>query len=133
MKIGKLIKYTLYTAFVVFAAWAWWISNQAEIYQGEYGPELRREFGFSTGSPYIRAGEEKIEVFTIHPEKGGFMGKAGFRDGDIVISESFTGFYKLLYNSRGSAVSVKVVKGGDGPPLDQRQTRTLTFIVPRNK
>lgn len=97
------------------------------------GPELRSEFGFVSGSPYVRAGEKEVEVFTIHPVKGGYLDKVGFRDGDIVTSDSITGFYKLLYNSRGETVSVQVVKGGDGAPIDQREIKTLTFTIPGKK
>ena len=113
-----------------FLIWAWWTSSQAHLYQSEYGYEIRREFGFTHGSPYVSTGKKEIEVLTIHPVKGGYLDKVGFRDADIVTSESITGFYKLLHKSRGRTISVQVVNGGDGAPIDQRETRTLTFEIP---
>ena len=130
MKTLKLIGVITIIIAGSFSVWAWWTSSQAHLYQSKYGPELRNEFGFASGSPYVRAGEKEIEVFTIHPAKGGFLDKVGFMDGDIVTSESITRFYKLLYNSRGRTISIQVVKGGDGPSIDLRETRTLKFTIP---
>jgi len=130
MKIWKPIGLVMIIIAGSFSFWVWWTVSQAQIYQSKYGPEIRSEFGFTHGSPYVSAGRKEIEVLTIHPAKGGYMDKVGFRDGDIVTSESITGLYKLLHNSRGETVSVQVAKGGDGLPINQRETRTLTFTIP---
>lgn len=107
-----------------------WGVYQAHLYQSVYGPELEKELGFTTGSPWVQAGDRKVEVSTIHPVSGGYMGKIGFQDGDIIISHSFTEFYKMLYTQRGELVSVDLVDGGDGRPIEQREIRTLRFHIP---
>ncbi len=131
MKIWKPVGLAMILIAGSFSFWVWWTVNQAQLYQSKHGPEIRSEFGFAHGSPYVHAGKKEIEVLTIHPVKGGYLDKVGFRDGDIVTSESITGLYKLLHNSRGETISVQVVKGGDGAPIDQRETRTLTFEIPK--
>lgn len=128
--MGRIILYSLVVVFVFFLIATRWIANQAAFYQTEIGPQLREEFGFNHGSPYIQAGTDKVEVFTIYPKQNGFMHNVGFNEGDIIVSESITGFYKLLYQSKGKKVSVNTLMGGDGPPLDNREVKTLTFHVP---
>ena len=130
MSMGRIITYSIVLVIAFFLISIRWIASQAELYQRELGTQLREEFRFSHGSPYIQSGRERIEVFTIYPEPNGFMHDAGFNNGDIIISESITGFYKLLYKSKGKKVSVDVVGGGDGPPLVDRDIKTLTFRVP---
>ena len=88
MKIWKPIGLVMIIIAGSFSFWVWWTVSQAQIYQSKYGPEIRSEFGFTHGSPYVSAGRKEIEVLTIHPAKGGYMDKVGFRDGDIVTSES---------------------------------------------
>lgn len=107
-----------------------WTANQAKLYQTEYGQLLREELGFTHGSPYVMAGEKKIEVFTIYPKKEKLLHAYVFREGDILISESITGFYKLLFHSKGNKDSIDVVDAGDGLPIKERDMRTLTFKVP---
>lgn len=107
-----------------------WGLYQAHLYQGVYAPELEKELGFTTGSPWVKAGDEKVEVFVIQPVAGGYMGKIGFQDGDIITSHSITEFYKMLYTQRGELVSVDLVDGGDGRPIEERKARTLRFHIP---
>jgi len=106
-----------------------WELYQAYLYQAEHGPALEAEFGFTHASPLFQAGEEKVEVFTIHPVPGGYMDKIGFRDG-IITSHSSTEFYKMLYTQRGETVSVDLVEGGDGVPIESRKVKTIRFLVP---
>ena len=107
-----------------------WTAYQGHLYQSVYGPELEAELGFTIDSPWVQAGEEKIEVSTIHPEPDGYMDKIGFRDGSIITNHSTTEFYKLLYMQRGRTVSVDVVEGGDGVPIEARKVKTIRFLVP---
>ena len=107
-----------------------WDRYQHTLYQGEYGPELQAEFGFDHASAWIQAGDEKVEVFTIHPFPGGYMDKIGFKDGNIIISCSITEFYKMLYTERGRPISVDLVEGGDGLPIESRKIKTIQFLVP---
>lgn len=130
MTLGRSIGIFSLAGIVLLLIVIWWITSQAELYQSKYGPELRREFQFNHGSPYIDVEGERKEVFTIYPKSGSLLYKAGFRDGDIIVSESITGFYKLLYHSRGKQVSVDVVDGGDGQPVEERELRVITINIP---
>jgi len=116
---------------IVLAGWVWivWTKTNATKYQTELGPQIRGKFGFAHGSPYIKAGDKHIEVFTIHPKTDGLLHKAGFKDGDIVVDQTITDFYKMLYHAKGKVVEIKVVDGGDGLPIAQRKTRTISFKV----
>jgi hypothetical protein len=107
-----------------------WGLYQAHLYQGVYAPEIEKDLGFTTGSPWVKAGGENVEVFVIQPVAGGYMGKIGFQDGDIITSHSITEFYKMLYTQRGELVSVDLVDGGDGRPIEERKIRTLRFHIP---
>jgi hypothetical protein len=106
------------------------VVHEAELYQERLGQPLERELGFQHGSPYIRFGSTRREVFTLHPAPDGVLARAGVRDGDIPIDFSITGFYKHLYRSRGSQVTVRLMDGSDGPPKSKRAIRTATFYVP---
>lgn len=107
-----------------------WGLYQAHLYQGVHAPEIEKDLGFTTGSPWVKAGDENVEVFVIQPLAGGYMGKIGFQDGDIITSHSITEFYKMLYTQRGELVSVDLVDGGDGRLIEERKIRTLRFHIP---
>ncbi len=126
----KTLKFSPLFIAVVFlillsGGWVLWVEDQARTYQTELGPEIERQFGFVHGTPYISAGENRIEVLTVHPVPGGRLARAGFMAGDIVISENISSFYKLLHESGDTAISIDVVNGGDGAPIQQRSIRTL--------
>lgn len=108
-----------------------YVPTEAWYYQEHLGRDLERDLGFRHGSPYISCGDEHCEVFTIEAlNPTGVLWRAGFRDGDIVKGHHISGFYRLLHRNRGSEVTVKVIEGGNGLPLDQRQERELHFVVP---
>lgn len=107
-----------------------WTAYQGHLYQSVHGPELEKELGFTIDSPWVKAGEETVEVSTIHPVPDGYMDKIGFRDDVILTNHSTTEFYKLLYTQRGRTVSVDVVDGGDGAPIEARKVKTIRFLVP---
>lgn len=107
-----------------------WGAYQSHLYQVKYAPELETELGFTTESTLIQAGEEKTKALTIHTVHDGYMDKIGFRDGDIITSHSSTTFYKMLYTQREETVTVNVVDGGNGLPIENRKARTLRFLDP---
>jgi hypothetical protein len=113
-----------------FVAWA---AYQGHLYQSVYGPELDTELGFTIDSSSIQAGDEKVDIFTIHPIPDGYMDKIGFLDGYVIASHSATEFYKMLHTQRGRTVSVDLVEGGDGVPIEARKVKTMRFLVPPTK
>jgi len=129
MKYKKPSPFFIVILIITSGAFAWimWIQAEAAKYQTDLGPQIRSAYGFSHGSPYIKTGDYRVEVFTVYPDAGGILERAGFRNGDIVVSENITGFYKLLYQSKAKEVTVTVVDGGDGPPVEQRKTRVVSF------
>lgn len=96
------------------------------------GPVIKKEFGFDTDSPYIRINGSRGEVGTIvNIKPGGVFDKAGFLENDILREPYLFGdLYLLLDSSRGKTVTIKVVPGGDGPPLKKRKVRAIKFLVP---
>jgi len=97
------------------------------------GPQVRENsrLAFHHGSPYIRAGGELVEVFTLYPKPESPLALAGVWAGDIVVSHTIREFYKLLHGGRGTSISITVVDGGDGPPLAERTARTVEVQVPQ--
>lgn len=130
-KTTNLVILTALTVVVGIGLWFGWQVREFFRYQSDLAPQIQREFEFRHGSPYVNAGGSVREVFTIHPIDGGYLYQLGFREGDIVISESVTGFYKSLHKFKENErpVSVTVVDGGDGSALDKRNKRVLTFRV----
>ena len=99
------------------------------------GPDLQQELGFRLGSPYIFVNGRGVEVMGLNAvQPGGAFAQAGFRTGDIFIERRSIGeLYSLLEASRGKRVTLCVVPGGNGPPLDQRPVRSITFSMPQEK
>lgn len=129
--MNKRIVYTAITLSLFFAlSWIGFTIFEIWNYQYRLAPIIQKELEFKHGSPYINVEGSMIEVFTIHPKKNGAISKSGIKDGDIVISESITSFYKLLSESNGKKVTVIVVDGGDGPPLDKRKQRVANIKTP---
>jgi hypothetical protein len=124
--IIRSLVYITFGLVIVFLIFGWWTAKQAHHYQTELGPELRQLYGFSTGTPIVKAGDEYIEVLTIYPEKGGVIEKAGFKNGDIILSTTLTGFYQALHQ-KSYPISYNVVNGGDGIAMAKRTRRTVTI------
>ena len=114
-----LLKRVVYIIVVSLFAWLWWVflfPNWDQLNEGLYSQRKQEQkFGFTTDTPFVRDGTRHREVFTIYPTEGGFMEKAGFQDGDIVLTGDI---YKLLDDFRGKTVSIRVVDGGDGAPYE---------------
>jgi hypothetical protein len=129
-KLFSIAAYTLVLLVAAFVAFGIYVSSEAEEYQVRLGKPLESDLGFAHGSPYIRIDGARQEVFTLHPTPGGTLAAAGVRDGDIPLDFGITGFYKHLYRNRGAEVTIRVVDGGDGPPVNQRAVRAIVFRVP---
>ena len=123
-RIFRALFYTVVTLIIGFLIFGWWTSKQAHYYQTELGPQLRQQYGFATGTPIINIGGKRLEVLTIYPEKDGPLEKAGFKNEDIVLSTTLTGFYQSLHSQK-RPLSYTVVDGGDGISLKDRPTRTI--------
>lgn len=114
-------------AIVIFIGWAWWIGQETQRYQVELAEEIENRFGFTVSTPQVRMGDRQHSVLAIHPEKSGLMANAGFQDNDILISHQITALYKALYHSDNEPLVFKVVDGGDGKALNQRELRAITL------
>ena len=121
------------TLAVLFAVWVVYVICAAWYWQMSVGLPLERELGFQHGTPYIQeAGsswdEEVLTVESVVP--GGVFDRAGFKSDDVIRGLSINGLFQVLHRGRGQEVTIRVVVGGDGPPLDQRPERAITFVVP---
>lgn len=130
MKFLRIVGKLILVLFSIFFAIGFYITQQANYYQGVVGPGLERQLGFTHGSPFIFAGDETFELFTLHPRPGGALAAAGVRDSDIVLSHTITGFYRALHKHPGSTATFRVTDGDDGAPIEQRPVRTITLQVP---
>jgi len=97
---------------------------------------VMREMGFGFIDAYPKVDGEYLDYVAIgYLQKSGELYQAGFRDGEILLDYP-TGLsaralftYKLATN-RGKELAIRVVDSGDGPPLSQRPSRTIRFVVP---
>lgn len=106
----------------------------ANLYEGrlERNRRLEKALGFIQGSPYLKLGNKFLEVTTIEKlDPEGTLSAAGASEGDIPIEPyGAEAFFRLLREKRGETVTVTVVPGGDGKPLDSREKKSLSFRVP---
>jgi hypothetical protein len=114
-----------------------WIPAVACYWQLYRGIPLEKDLGFSHGSPYVKIENSQwgTEVMTLERiDPSGIFAQAGIKEGDIPLDDlSITEFYRMLERSRGKEVTIMVVPGGDGPALNERLVRTVTFKVPDAK
>jgi S1-C subfamily serine protease len=127
-----LIRITV-TLAVLFMVGVVYIICAACYWQMSVGVPLEREMGFRHGTPYVQeAGsswpQEVLTVESVIP--GGAFDRAGFKSGDVVRGLSINGLFQALHRGRGQQITIRVVDGGDGPPLDQRLERAIMFVVP---
>lgn len=130
----KTLLYLLFTFALVCAAfigWGWWIGEQTKLYQIARAPQIEAAYGFTASTPQVRVHDKRRQVFAIHPDEKGLLYAAGFRDHDIILSHQMTAFYKALYHQADKTLSFKIIDGGDGLPLNQRELRTITLTPPR--
>jgi hypothetical protein len=118
---------------VLFAVLVVYGASVAWYWQKTVGEPLERELGFQHGTPYVQEDgsqwpQEVLTVESVVP--GGVFDQAGFRQGDVVRGLSINGLFQVLHRARGQQVTIRVVDGGNGRPLEQRPERTITFFVP---
>ena len=95
------------------------------------GATVHPKYGFSVGTPIVRAGPERVEVIQLLVKPGGLFAQAGVRDGDILLDRlTIVQLYERLNAPRGAAVGFHVVPGGDGAPIESRPRRRITVISP---
>lgn len=119
--------------FVLSGAAVAYVAVSAHYWQVLVGGPLERELGFELGTPYIveDGSSSLVEVMAFESvAPGGFFGEVGFKAGDIVRHLKLNDFFRTLHRGRGESVTIRIVDGGNGPPLDRRPERTLTFVVP---
>jgi hypothetical protein len=130
----RLIRVGLALAMLMlFAAWLVYVMCAAWYWQTAVGAPLERDLGFWHGTPYIRetgASEARVVLTVESIVPGSVFDQAGFKSGDIVRGLSINGLFQELHRGRGRQVTIRVVDGGDGPPLEQRSERAITFLVP---
>jgi hypothetical protein len=117
----------------LFAVWVIYTLCASWYWQITVGKPIEREFGFRIGTPIIQEEGKSwpSEVVSIESVRwDGVLGQAGFRDGDIVRGLSVSKVFKVLHRGRGKQVTLEVVDGGYGPPINQRNVRAITFKVP---
>jgi hypothetical protein len=120
-------------AFVLFGTGVVYVVGAAFYWQMFIGMPLEQDLGFQHGSPYVQEGgssgyTEVLAIEAVVP--GGVFDRAGFRNGDVVRGMSSNELFQSLHRGRGQQVTIRVVDGGDGPPLDQRPERVIAFEVP---
>ncbi len=122
---------------VLFSAWMIYLLCSLWYWQTTIGKPIEREFGFRIGTPVIQ--EEgrywPREVVSIESLRwNGVFGQAGFRKGDIICGLSAKDLFKVLHRGRGEEVTLQVVNGGHGPPLNHaRCGRSLSKSQPAHK
>jgi hypothetical protein len=131
---GRLAAAAVILVFALVFAWvmAWFIWEMSV--QILVGPRVHAIYGFSVGSPFVRAGRRHVEVGTLHPRPGGLMAEAGVQDGDILDDPlTFAGLYRRLDAPPGTRIRIRVLAGGDGPPLPERPARMITLVRPGSR
>jgi len=105
--------------------------EEGEFYSA-HAAQLQRDLGFVHGSPYVRLGSFSQEVATIAVvTPGGPFARAGLQSGDILVTpKSSIELYRLLEAARGGIAKIAVVRGGDGPPMDERPINVVEVSVP---
>jgi hypothetical protein len=131
--MGKWLTRVCSTGAALCLAWIFYALYAMWYWQSAVGVPIEREFGFRIGSPIIQVEgtswpQEVISIETLQMD--GVFGKAGFREGDIFLGLSANDVFKRLHRGRGTDVRFQVVRGGDGPPLDQREVREIAFKIP---
>ena len=84
-------------------------SKEATKLQSELYASLENRYGFSSELVITNTGENGSKAVKIYPMKNGEFYKAGFRDGDQLLTYSKYKFYNLLHERKGSSISIDVV------------------------
>lgn len=128
----KWVRRSFWAFCLLFFVWVVYVFASAFYWQVHIGGPLERDLGFRYGRARIlENGSLSHRMLTIEEAyANGVMHKAGFRRGDIVLNLSGNARYQLLHRNRGGEVTMQVVDGGDGSPVEERPIRTITFHVP---
>jgi len=126
----RLIIWIIIAIIIAGLSYGFWITKQSQHWQGDVAPRYKDLLGFVYGTPYVRAGSERIEVFSLYPESGSVLEHQGVRDGDIVLDMRINDLFKALDSNRGGQINISVTKGGDGPPIEERSVRNIIIPVP---
>jgi hypothetical protein len=106
----------------------WWEMHV----QSTLGPEIEERYGFEIGTPYVQAGERSVEVIAIESiDAHKAFNLAGFAQWDIIVSHpSIAAIYRGLDVAPGEQVTLGVVRGWEGPPIEERPVRSLVVTAP---
>jgi hypothetical protein len=104
--------------------------SEEAYFQTTLGPRVRQKYGFEVGTPFVQAGRRKVEVAELRVRPGGLLARAGVREGDLLADETLGQLYRLLAAPKGAVISIRVVPGGDGPPLSERPVRIIVVTGP---
>ena len=126
----RLIIWIITAIIIAGLSYGFWVTKQSRHWQGEIAPIYMELLGFTYGTPYVKAGLERIEVFTLHPDSGGVLEHQGVRDGDIVLDMRINDLFKALDSNRGGQINIRVTKGGDGIQIEERPVRNIIIPVP---
>ena len=113
---------------LIFAVWI--MSRQAVELQSELYSRLESKYGFHSEIIEMEPGDARMDVLAIYPDKAGVLYRAGFRDGDIVLSHSKFEFYGLLYQKNGSTQPIEIVSDADRESMDRGVRKTILFEIP---
>jgi len=126
----RLIIWIITAIIIAGLSYGFWKTKQSQYLQGEVAPKYKELLGFTYGTPYVKAGSDRVEVFTLYPESGGALEHQGVRDGDIVLEMRINDLFKALDSNRGGQISIQVVNGNDGSPIKERPIRNIMIPVP---
>jgi hypothetical protein len=105
----RFIRWSIFGGIVALLVGVIITSQEAAKLQGEIYTTLENRYGFSSEMVITNTGENASKVVKIYPIKNGTFYKAGFRDGDQLLTYSKYKFYSLLHEKKGSSISVDVV------------------------
>ena len=95
-------------------------------------PRVEPRIGAEIRGLYVLSGGNEREVMIFDAVRpGSAAAQAGITTGDIIVSEPSIGSLLTKLNSApGESVTVEVVTGGKGPPINQRPRRLVTILLP---
>lgn len=95
-------------------------------------PIVEDRIGARIHGPYVTLGNRDREVMVFSSVvPGGAAATAGVMNDDIVAERiSFGDLCRRLTAPRGTSVTVVVVPGGNGPPIEQRPHRRVSITLP---
>ena len=105
----RFLRWSIFGGVVALLAGVIVTSQEAAKLQGEIYTVLENRYGFSSEIIITGTGENGSKVVQIHPIENGEFYKAGFRDGDQLLTYSKYKFYSLLHEKKGSSISIDVV------------------------